>query len=262
MFKKSEGEGTVSAFQAATTALASSIGGSSIVGVPVAIALGGPGSIFWMWVTALVGCATKFTEIVLGIKYRKKGVDGEYVGGAMYYLKSSPIPILATIFAFMLMIEIAPSISTQTLTFIQNCENLGLNKYISLAALLVVVCLVIFGGIKKIASFTEKLVPLMAMLYIVGGLIVIFYNFREIPGAFLSIFKNAFTPTAALGGFAGASLSEGIRNGIARGCYSNEAGMGTATTAHSSASVEIPAQQGIWAAVSYTHLTLPTNREV
>lgn len=247
MFKKSEGEGTVSAFQAATTALASSIGGSSIVGVPVAIALGGPGSIFWMWITALVGCATKFTEIVLGIKYRKKGVDGEYVGGAMYYLKSSPIPILATIFAFMLMIEIAPSISTQTLTFIQNCENLGLNKYISLGALLVVVCLVIFGGIKKIASFTEKLVPLMAMLYIVGGLIVIFYNFREIPGAFLSIFKNAFTPTAALGGFAGASLSEGIRNGIARGCYSNEAGMGTATTAHSSASVEIPAQQGIWA---------------
>lgn len=247
MFQKAEGDGTVSAFQAATTALASSIGGSSIVGVPVAIALGGPGAIFWMWITALVGCATKFTEIVLGIKYRQKNKDGDYVGGAMYYLKNSPLPWLGTFFAFMLMVEVAPSISTQTLTFIQNCENLGLNKYISLGALLVVVCLVVFGGIKKIASFTEKLVPLMAALYIIGGFIVIFANASEVPAAFGAIFKNAFSATAATGGFLGATLAEGIRNGIARGCYSNEAGMGTATTAHASASVEIPAQQGIWA---------------
>ncbi|MDO5714122.1 MAG: amino acid carrier protein [Tissierellia bacterium] len=247
MFKESEGEGTVSAFQAATAALASSIGGSNIVGVPVAIALGGPGAVFWMWMTALVGCATKFTEICLGIKYREVNEEGEYVGGAMYYLKHSPIPILGSIFAFMLMIEIAPSISTQSLTFLQNAEQIGINKYIALAFLLIVVGLVVFGGIKKIASFTEKLVPIMAAVYIVGGLIIIILNASHIPEAFGMIFKNAFTPTAAAGGFAGAGVAAGIRNGIARGAYSNESGMGTATIAHSTATVKIPAQQGIWA---------------
>ncbi len=247
MFKKSEGEGTVSAFQAATAALASSIGGSNIVGVPVAIATGGPGAVFWMWITALVGCATKFTEICLGIKYREKNEKGEYVGGAMYYLKHSPLPWLGSLFAFMLMVEIAPSISTQSLTFIQNCENLGINKYVAVIVFLAIVSLVVFGGIKRIASFTEKLVPFMALAYIVGGLIVIIANAQHIPAAFGSIFKNAFSATAATGGFLGATLAEGIRNGIARGCYSNEAGMGTATIAHSTATVEIPAQQGIWA---------------
>ncbi len=247
MFKPSEGEGTVSAFQAATTALASSIGGSNIVGVPVAIALGGPGAVFWMWITALVGCATKFTEICLGIKYREKNEKGEYVGGAMYYLKHSKLPFLGTIFAFMLMVEIAPSISTQSLTFIQNVEKLGLPKYAGLALLFFIVALVVFGGIKRIAVFTERLVPFMAALYILGGLIIIILNASHIPETFAMIFKNAFTPTSAMGGFAGAAAAAGIKNGIARGCYSNEAGMGTATIAHSTATVKIPAQQGIWA---------------
>lgn len=247
MFKKSEGEGTVSAFQAATTALASSIGGSNIVGVPVAIAFGGPGAVFWMWMTALVGCATKFTEICLGIRYREVNEKGEYVGGAMYYLKHSPIPVLGTIFAFMLMVEIAPSISTQSLTFLQNAEHLGINKYLALAILVLIVVLVVFGGIKKIAKFAEALVPFMATIYIVGGLIIIIKNAGQIPGAFKSIFANAFTPTAAMGGFGGATVMAGIRHGIARGAYSNESGMGTATIAHSTATVKIPAQQGIWA---------------
>lgn len=247
MFKSSEGEGTVSAFQAATAALASSIGGSNIVGVPVAIALGGPGAVFWMWITALVGCATKFTEICLGIKYREKNEKGEYVGGAMYYLKHSKLPFLGTIFAFMLMVEIAPSISTQSLTFIQNVEKLGIPKYAGLAVFFVIVALVVFGGIKRIAIFTERLVPLMAALYVLGGLIIIILNASHIPEVFGMIFKNAFTPTSALGGFAGATAAAGIKNGIARGCYSNEAGMGTATIAHSTATVQIPAQQGIWA---------------
>ncbi|MCD1146505.1 amino acid carrier protein [Peptoniphilus sp. KCTC 25270] len=247
MFAKSEGEGTVSAFQAATTALASSIGASNIVGVPVAIALGGPGAVFWMWVTALVGCATKFTEIVLGIKYREKNEKGEYVGGAMYYLKHSKFPFLGTVFAFMLMIEIAPSISTQTLTFIQNAEHLGIDKYVAVGAFLIVVALVVFGGIKSISGFCEKLVPIMAGLYILAGLVVIAVNIVELPHVFGMIFSNAFTPTSAMGGFAGATVAAGIRSGLARGAYSNEAGMGTATIAHSAATVEIPAQQGIWA---------------
>lgn len=246
MFQKSEGEGTVSAFQAATTALASSIGASNIVGVPIAIALGGPGAVFWMWVTALVGCATKFTEIVLGIKYRQVNEDGEFVGGAMYYLKNSKLPWLGTLFAFMLMVEIAPSVSTQTLTYIQNAEHLGLNKYLALGVFFVVVGLVVFGGIKGIASFTEKLVPFMAITYFLAGMVVVLFNITRLPGAFGLIFANAFTPSSALGGFAGATVMAGIRNGLARGAYSNEAGMGTATTAHSTATVELPAQQGIW----------------
>lgn len=247
MFKKSEGTGSVSAFQAATTALASSIGGANIVGVPVAIALGGPGAIFWMWMTALVGMGTKFTEITLGIKYREKNEKGEYVGGAMYYLKHSPIPILGTVFAFFLMVEIAPSISTQTLTFIQNVELLGINKYMGLGIFFVIVALVVFGGLKGIAKFCEVCVPFMASFYVIGGLIVIIMNINHVPLAFAEIFKNAFTPIAAVGGFSGAAVAQAMRNGIARGCYSNEAGMGTATIAHSTATVEIPAQQGLWA---------------
>ncbi|MDO5301675.1 MAG: amino acid carrier protein [Tissierellia bacterium] len=247
MFKKSEGEGTVSAYQAATTALASSIGASNIVGVPVAIAMGGPGAIFWMWMTAIVGMGTKFVEIALGIKYREVNEKGEYVGGAMYYLKNSKLPFLGPLFAFFLMIEIAPSISTQTLTYIQNAEHLGINKYLALGVFLVIVALVVFGGIKSIANVTDKLVPIMAVVYLIGGLIVIFANIGQLPAAFGSIFKNAFTPTAAVGGFSGAAVMAGIRNGLARGAYSNEAGMGTSPTGHSAATVEIPAQQGIWA---------------
>lgn len=247
MFKKSEGQGSVSAFQAAVTALASSIGGANIVGVPVAIALGGPGAVFWMWMTALVGMGTKFVEIVLGIKYREKNEKGEYVGGAMYYLKHSPIPILGTIFAFFLMVEIAPSISTQTLTFIQNVELLGINKYIGLGVFFLIVALVVFGGLKGIARFCEVCVPFMAAFYVLGGLVVIFMNISHVPTAIGLIFKHAFTPTAAVGGFSGAAVAQAMRNGIARGCYSNEAGMGTATIAHSTATVEIPAQQGLWA---------------
>lgn len=247
MFKKTEGEGSVSNFQAAATALASCIGGSNIVGVPVAIALGGPGAVFWMWITALVGMGTKFTEITLGIKYREKNEKGEYVGGAMYYLKNSPLPFLGTLFAFFLMVEIAPSISTQTLTFIQNVELLNINKYLGLGIFIVIVGLVVFGGLKGVAKFCEIAVPFMATFYIIGGLIVILMNASHVPGAFALIFEHAFSPMAAAGGFTGAAVAQAIRNGIARGCYSNEAGMGTSTIAHATAAVEIPAQQGLWA---------------
>lgn len=247
MLKKSDGEGSVSAFAAAATALASCIGGANIVGVPVAIALGGPGAVFWMWVTALVGMATKFTEITLGIKYREKNEKGEFVGGAMYYLKNSPLPFLGPLFAFFLMIEIAPSISTQTLTFIQNVELLGISKYVGLGIFLIIVGAIVFGGLKGVARFCEIAVPFMAAFYILGGLVVIAFNLKHVPGAFATIFAHAFSPAAAVGGFSGAAVAQAMRNGIARGCYSNEAGMGTSTIAHASATVEIPAQQGLWA---------------
>ncbi len=246
MFKKAEGEGTLTPFQAATAALASSIGASNIVGVPVAIALGGPGAIFWMWITALVGCATKFTEITLGMKYRVKDENGEYAGGPMYYLKHSPIPFFGGLFATMLMLEIAPSVSVQTLTFVQNAELLHINKYVATGIFVFVVGLVVYGGIQKIGKFSEKLVPFMAALYIVGAIVVIIANIGKVPAAFGMIFANAFTATSAIGGFTGAAVVAGIRNGVARGCYSNEAGMGTAPIAHATATVKIPAEQGLW----------------
>lgn len=256
IFKKPEGEGTVSAFQAATAALASSIGAANIVGVPVAIAAGGPGAVFWMWVTALVGFATKFSEIALGIKYRQKNSEGEYVGGPMYYLSKSALPFLGPVFAFFLMIEIAPSISTQTVSIVQSATNLGISKNISAIIVLVIVALVVYGGIKRIAQVTEKMVPLMALIYAIGALIIIFSHLNKIPGVFAMIFKNAFTPTAPLGGFLGATMAQGIRNGVARGAYSNEAGMGTAPIAHSTAITDHPARQGFWGVYEITMDTL------
>lgn len=246
MFKKNDGDG-VSPFAAAATALASSIGASNIVGVPVAIAVGGPGAVFWMWMTAFVGMATKFTEVCLGIKYREKNDKGEWVGGPMYYLKATGIPVLSTIFSFMLMIEIAPSISTQTLTYLQNAELLGINKYLAVGVFAVIVGIVVFGGINSVSKFAEKMVPFMAAAYVLGALIVIIVNIDGLIPAFVSIFENAFTPTAAIGGFGGATVMAGIRNGLARGAYSNEAGMGTSPIGHASSNVDIPAEQGIWA---------------
>lgn len=256
IFKAPEGDGTVSAFQAATAALASSIGAANIVGVPVAIATGGPGAIFWMWVTAFVGFATKFSEISLGIKYREQNSTGEYVGGPMYYLSKSPLSFLGPIFAFFLMVEIAPSISTQTVSIVSSAEKLGINKNLSAFIVLAIVSLVVYGGIKRIATVTEKLVPIMALIYAAGALIIIFANIEKIPQVFGLIFKNAFTPTAPLGGFLGATMVAGMRNGIARGAYSNEAGMGTAPIAHSTAITDHPARQGLWGVYEITMDTL------
>jgi len=250
MFKKSEGEGTITAFQAATTALASAIGASNIVGVPVAIAFGGPGAVFWMWVIALVGAGAKFSEIVLGIKYREKNEEGEYVGGPMYYLskgmKSKIGKALGSIFAFFLMIEIIPSIATQTVSVVQTAATINLPNWITGLLLAFIIGLVVFGGIKRIANVCEKLVPFMALLYILGAIAIIIFNIAEFPRVILLIFKHAFTPAAAAGGFAGATVAQALRWGTARGVYSNESGMGTAPIAHSSAITDHPVRQAMW----------------
>lgn len=250
MFKKSEGEGTITAFQAATTALASAIGASNIVGVPVAIAFGGPGAVFWMWVIALVGAGAKFSEIVLGIKYREKNEEGEYVGGPMYYLskgmKSKIGKALGSIFAFFLMIEIIPSIATQTVSVVQTAATINLPNWITGLLLAFIIGLVVFGGIKRIANVCEKLVPFMALLYILGAIAIIIFNIAEFPRVILLIFKHAFTPAAAAGGFAGATVAQALRWGTARGVYSNESGMGTAPIAHSTAITDHPVRQAMW----------------
>lgn len=248
MFKKPEkGEGTVSPFQAATAALASTIGASNIVGVPVAIAFGGPGAVFWMWLTALIGSASKFSEIVLGIKYRQKNELGEFVGGPQYYLdKGLNMPWLGKFFAFFLMLEIIPSVATQTVSVVQTAATLNIPNWVSGAAIAVLVGIVVYGGIKRIVQVSEKLVPIMAGLYILGALVITILNIGELPSVIILIFKSAFTPAAAVGGFTGAAISQAISRGVARGTYSNEAGMGTASIAHAAAITDHPVRQAFW----------------
>lgn len=247
IFSKAEGEGTVSPFQAATTALASTVGASNIVGVPVAIAFGGPGAVFWMWVFALIGSASKFSEILLGIKYREKNKEGEFVGGPMYYLtKGLKSKVLGSFFAFFLMIEIVPSIATQSVSFIQTAATMGAPKYLSAALMTIIVLVVVYGGIQRIAKVTEKMVPFMAIFYLIGALVIIAVNIAELPRVTALIFTSAFTPLSAAGGFAGSTIAGALRWGSARGTYSNEAGMGTAPMAHCAAVTDHPVRQAFW----------------
>jgi AGCS family alanine or glycine:cation symporter len=248
MLKKPEkGEGTVSPFQAATAALASTIGASNIVGVPVAIVFGGPGAVFWMWLTALIGSASKFSEIVLGIKYRQKNELGEFVGGPQYYLdKGLNMPWLGKFFAFFLMLEIIPSVATQTVSVVHTAATLNIPNWVSGATIAVLVGIVVYGGIKRIVQVSEKLVPIMAGLYILGALVITIVNIGELPAVIVLIFKSAFTPAAAVGGFTGAAISQAISRGVARGTYSNEAGMGTAPIAHAAAITDHPVRQAFW----------------
>lgn len=248
MFSKpAEGEGTITPFQAACSALASTVGAANIIGVPVAIAFGGPGAIFWMWIVAILGQATKFSEIILGIKYREKNEQGEYVGGPVYYLrKGLKSPFLATMCSFCFMLEIIPSISTQSLSVCQTAQTIGMPKLVTAIIVTILVGLVVYGGIKRIGQVTEKLVPIMALIFIICSLIIIIFNIDKLPHAFSLIFKGAFNTQAAAGGFGGATIAQTLRWGTARGTYSNEAGMGSAPIAHSAAVTDHPVRQAFW----------------
>ncbi|GGG15655.1 sodium:alanine symporter [Lysinibacillus alkalisoli] len=248
IFTKSEGDGTVSPFQATTAALASTIGAANIVGVPVAIALGGPGAIFWMWLVAMIGMATKYAEVVLGVKYRTKNAEGEWVGGPMYYIEQGlGWKWLAWCFAFFLMIEIVASSMVQSHSLSTNIEvAFHIPPFVTGIIIAIVIGLITIGGIKRIGSITERFIPLMVGLYLICALIVIVANWSEVPHAFALIFTHAFAPAPAVGGFAGAGIAMAIRWGLARGLYSNEAGMGTASIAHATAKTDHPAKQGLW----------------
>ncbi|MCG3087981.1 alanine/glycine:cation symporter family protein [Sporosarcina cyprini] len=248
IFSKSEGNGTLTPFQATTSALASTMGAANIVGVPVAIALGGPGAIFWMWLVALIGIGTKYSEVVLGMHYREKNEAGEYVGGPMYYIrKGLGWKKVASFLAFALMIEIVASTMVQSNSIATTMKgSFGLPPIVTGILVALLVILVTYGGIKTIGKVSEKLIPFMVVIYLVAALIVIFANVKELPAAFGLIFEHAFKPMSAAGGFAGAGVAAAIRWGLARGLYSNEAGMGTAPIAHSAAITNHPAKQGFW----------------
>lgn len=249
LFKKNtaKGEGTITPFQAVSSELASTVGAANIVGVPVAIFFGGPGAVFWMWMTALVGMGTKFSEIVLGIMYREKNEKGDYVSGPMYYLRNGlKSPSLANIYSFLFMITILCGIMVQANSAAGSAVTLGISPTISGIVITLFVGLIVVGGITRIGKISEKFVPVMAGFYILGCLFIILGNLGTVPTVFALIMKDAFTGHAAVGGFAGSTIVMAMRFGTARGAYSNEAGMGSAPIAHAASQTDHPVRQGLW----------------
>ena len=248
--RKPEGEGDVTPFAALMTALSSTIGTGNIAGVAVAIALGGPGALFWMWMTALVGMATKFAEGVLAVKYREVDHRGRRVGGPMYYIKNGMgkgFVWLGGLFAlFGILAGLGTGNYIQTAEVVQTVHaTYGVEYFITGGIIALLAGLVILGGIKRIASVAEKVVPAMAGSYILIGLVVVIINYTSIPAAFGQIFAGAFGFGAVAGGFSGALLMLAMQRGVARGIFSNEAGQGSAPIAHAAAQNDDPVNQGI-----------------
>lgn len=249
VFTKSAGEGTVTPFQAVATALASTVGVGNIAGVSTAITLGGPGALFWLLVSGLLGMGTKFCEIVVAITYRERDDTGTYRGGAMYILtKGLRLPWLGGLFAVLTATaafgignlvqanSVAESLRT---TF-------SLDPRISGIAIVILTGSVILGGIRRIADVTQVLVPFMCLSYLLGGIVILVRYAGEIPGVIGMVFGSAFTGHAAVGGFAGATVARALRYGIARGLFSNEAGLGSAPIVHASATTDHPVRQGLY----------------
>ncbi len=260
LFKKSgktnDGK-SITSFQALCTALGGTVGVGNVVGVATAIAAGGPGAIFWMWIAAFFGMVTKYAEIVLGIFYRKKNAEGEWMGGAMVYLKEgfkdkkglktigSVLGVLFAIFCILASFGIGNM--SQINTIAANFEKtFNIPVIISGIVLLVLMAITVFGGLKRIASVTEKLVPFMSVFYIIGSLIIIITNAAVLGDVFVAIFKGAFGFDAVAGGAIGVVISKVAKSGIARGVFSNEAGLGSSALVHSTADVKEPVKQGMW----------------
>ena len=249
---KKERKGDISPFQALTTSLAATIGNGNIGGVCTAIAMGGPGAVFWMWVGALFGMATKIVEAVLGQKFKRILPDGSVIGGPMYYIKEGlGLPWLAGIFAFFMGCKplfSTTSIQSNSVALVLKSQ-LGLEPWISGLGLALLTWLAIIGGIKSIAKVTKFLSPFMVFLYILGALFTIIIFASQIPQALSLIFVGAFKPSAITGGIAGMTVKNAIRYGLARGAYSNEAGTGTAAVFHATAKTSEPVRQGLIASL-------------
>lgn len=248
LFSKSDKEGDISPFQALTTALAASIGTGNIVGVATAIAAGGPGALFWMWITAFFGMATKYAEAVLAIRYRVKKDDGEIAGGPMYYiergLNKKWLGQLFALFAVIASFGIGNTVQSNSIADAMN-NSFNIPPIVTGVVIALFAGLVIIGGIKNIGKVTGFLVPFMAGGYILGCMVILIFNAEKLPEALRLIFTDAFTGTAAVGGFAGSTIMYAIKNGVARGVFSNEAGLGSAPIAQAAAQTEAPAQQGL-----------------
>ncbi len=259
--KRNASEGAITPFQAVCTALAATVGTGNIAGVAGAIAIGGPGSVFWMWVSAVLGMCTKFSEVTLAVYYREKNADGDLVGGPMYYIKNGlgrRFLWLAYLFAgFGVLTVFGTGNATQVNTITTAVNSALINFHVitqeqtsitNLAIgiiITVLIALILLGGIKRIGQVTEKLVPFMALLYIVLALGIVILNWRVVPGVFVSIFEGAFSPSAVTGGVIG-SMFLSMKKGVSRGIFSNEAGLGTGSIAHACADTGKPVKQGMF----------------
>ena len=268
--KQTASEGEVTPFQAVSTALAATVGTGNIAGATGAIAVGGPGAVFWMWLSALFGMVTKYSEVVLAVKYRERNEKGDWVGGPMYYIKNglgkkwtwlaSLFSLLGALAAFgignMTQVNtIAGSINNVIDAFGGNTaasavtvfgQVVPVSSIVIGAIVAVIVALVLFGGIKRIGSVAEKMVPFMAAIYIICSLCVVFTNLGSLGKVFAMIFKGAFSAEAALGGAFGITIMTTIQKGVGRGVFSNEAGLGSAPIAHAATSETNPVKQGMY----------------
>jgi len=248
--KQTTEPGDITPFQALATALAATVGTGNIAGVATAIHLGGPGAIFWMWVTAIVGMATKYAEAVLAVKYRETNSAGAYVGGPMYYIRNGLganwkwLAIAFALFGTVAAFGIGNTVQANSVSQVFR-ETMGVPSWITGLVMAVGVFAVIIGGVQRLANVTDKLVPVMAIIYVLGAAVVLLLNAGAVPGAIALIFSDAFTGTAATGGFAGAGIIMAIRFGVARGIFSNEAGLGSAPIAHAAARTNSPVRQGV-----------------
>lgn len=255
MFKKKEAsDGSITPFQAVCTALAATVGTGNIAGVAGAIAIGGPGAVFWMWISALLGMCTKFTEVTLAVHFREKNAEGDYVGGPMYYIKNGlgkNWQFLAVLFsAFGVLTVFGTGNATQVNTITTAIDSALLNynviskngvstlNLIMGIAITVLVGPVLLGGIKRIGKVAEKLVPFMALFYVILAIGVIILNYRHVPTVFASIFEGAFKPSSVTGGVVG-SIFICMKKGVSRGIFSNEAGLGTGSIAHACADLSL-----------------------
>jgi len=262
MFEKKEAkDGTMTPFQAVCTALSATVGTGNIAGVAGAIAIGGPGAVFWMWVSALLGMCTKFCEVTLAVHYRERNDKGDWVGGPMYYIKNGLgkkwqwLAVLYAIFGVFTVFGTGNATQVNTITAavdsallnynVISTENVSVVNWIIGIVIMILVALILLGGIKRIARVTEKLVPFMAVLYIVLALGVVALNIQNVPAVFGSIFYGAFNPAAVTGGVVG-SFFLSMTKGVSRGIFSNEAGLGTGSIAHACADTKEPVKQGFF----------------
>lgn len=259
--KNASKEGSMSPFQAVCTALAGTVGTGNIAGVAGAIAIGGPGAIFWMWCSALLGMCTKFAEVTLAVMFREKNSDGEYIGGPMYYIKNglgSKWKWLAFLYSlFGVFAVFGTGNATQANTIVTSLNSAitslkpdflyDINKFNVVVGIVIaiLISMVLLGGVKRIGSVTEKLVPFMAVLYVLLGIGVVAVNITAVPSVFKSIFEGAFNPSAITGGVIG-SLFISLKKGLSRGIFSNEAGLGTGSIAHACSDTENAVEQGLF----------------
>jgi len=271
VLKHRKEKGVISPFQALCTALAATVGTGNIAGVAAAICIGGAGAVFWMWVAAFFGMMTNFSENVLGIYYRRKNSEGEWSGGAMYYLQDGLGKkkgckgigkVLAVLFCIFTMLasfgigsmgqvnkivaNVAAAFDVSALSSIEVMSGVSLYNIILGAIIMALTAVITLGGVKRIANVAEKIVPFMVVLFVLGSLVIIGINYSSILPAFKAIFVNAFKPEAFVGGGIGAVISKVVTQGFKRGVFSNEAGLGSSVMVHSNSSVKEPVKQGMW----------------